>query len=44
MTGGVSMRKKRSFREKLADAKDLPRVQPLTGDGRSCAHRRWRHR
>ena len=27
----MSMRKKRSFREKLADAKDLPRVQPLTG-------------
>lgn len=25
------MRRKRSFRDKLADSKDLPRVQPLTG-------------
>ncbi len=25
------MSRKRSFRDKLADAKDLPRVQPLTG-------------
>ena len=28
---GADMKQKRSFREKLADPKDLPRVQPLTG-------------
>ncbi len=28
---GSGMKKKRSFREKLADPKDLPRVQQLTG-------------
>jgi hypothetical protein len=31
------MQRKRTFRDKLADAKDFPRVQPLTGGMR----RRW---